>query len=175
MYWPRLMEKWLGYDDMKEDHWGTINTYNGESAVSQTLQYCSLNGKTALQIHGGCDVRGGYTAPRIFEADPWSGGYLRVADAMIFPEKQPWQDERWSPKLFDVEPTQGHVGWYTDDTYNWYTDARWYDARGYHELHAYGMTTDESRRGEGVVYVDEDRNGYCPVTGEKLFGDFCVS
>ena len=48
-----------------------INTYNGEEYVSQTLQFmCFTDGYydyVLLQIHGGCDVRGGYTAPRVFE------------------------------------------------------------------------------------------------------------
>lgn len=48
-----------------------INTYNGEQFVSQTLQFMcftdGLNDYVLLQIHGGCDVRGGYTAPRVFE------------------------------------------------------------------------------------------------------------
>jgi hypothetical protein len=49
----------------------TINTYNGEDALDQTLLYTLFSGDAgdfvALQIHGGCDVRGGYTKPRIFE------------------------------------------------------------------------------------------------------------
>lgn len=59
----------------------TVNTYNGEDCLSQTLQWVSLgdlyesawgeDGEdygdvVLLQIHGGCDVRGGYTAPRAF-------------------------------------------------------------------------------------------------------------
>ena len=48
-----------------------INTYNGDEYVSQTLQFMcftdSYNDYVLLQIHGGCDVRGGYTAPRVFE------------------------------------------------------------------------------------------------------------
>jgi hypothetical protein len=51
-----------------------INTYNNEyDLVDQVLQYSffELNGADfiALQIHGGCDVRGGYTKPRIFRID----------------------------------------------------------------------------------------------------------
>ena len=53
----------------KDFEW--INTYNGEKYVSQTLQFMcftdDLYDYVLLQIHNGCDVRGGYTAPRIFE------------------------------------------------------------------------------------------------------------
>ena len=47
------------------------NTYNGECALSQVIQYgyyqIDDTEYVCLSIHGGCDVRGGYTRPRIFE------------------------------------------------------------------------------------------------------------
>jgi len=48
-----------------------INTYNYDTALDQTLQWIEYRGSAGgnwliLQVHGGCDVRGGYTAPRIF-------------------------------------------------------------------------------------------------------------
>ncbi len=47
------------------------NTYNGENFLSQILQgsYVTLpSGKyVLLQIHGGCDVRGGYTDAKLFK------------------------------------------------------------------------------------------------------------
>jgi hypothetical protein len=48
-----------------------INTYNLEYCLlAQTIQFSFFgfggNDYIALQIHGGCDVRGGYTKPRIF-------------------------------------------------------------------------------------------------------------
>ena len=51
-----------------------INTYNLEYCLlGQTLQYVMFGVAgadfVALQIHGGCDVRGGYTKPRIFRLD----------------------------------------------------------------------------------------------------------
>jgi len=51
----------------------TFNSYNGESALSQVIQgtYCRIKsrGYVLLQIHGGCDVRGGYTDARLFLID----------------------------------------------------------------------------------------------------------
>lgn len=50
----------------------TWNTYNGDSDLSQTLQGATLEidgeGYFLIQIHGGCDVRGGYTTARLFRA-----------------------------------------------------------------------------------------------------------
>lgn len=51
----------------------TINTYNDDCCLSQTLQfvYATVDGEefVLLQIHGGCDVRGGYTAPKAFRCN----------------------------------------------------------------------------------------------------------
>lgn len=48
----------------------SFNSYNGESALSQVIQGIYLRiggiGYILLQIHGGCDVRGGYTTARLF-------------------------------------------------------------------------------------------------------------
>lgn len=52
-----------------------INTYNGEQILSQVLQFFtfeleeSTSKYVALQIHGGCDVRGGYSDCQVFEID----------------------------------------------------------------------------------------------------------
>ncbi|MFA5307386.1 MAG: hypothetical protein WC365_08105 [Candidatus Babeliales bacterium] len=48
-----------------------VNTYNYDTILNGTLQYAyfDYDGNTyiLLQIHGGCDVRGGYTDAKIFE------------------------------------------------------------------------------------------------------------
>lgn len=57
-----------------------FNTYNWDNSLSQTLQgyEFSFGEKlfVLLQVHGGADVRGGYTRPKIFEAccDYWLHG-----------------------------------------------------------------------------------------------------
>jgi len=47
------------------------NSYNGDSMLSGTIQYCIFctedQDYILLQIHGGCDVRGGYTDPKVFQ------------------------------------------------------------------------------------------------------------
>ena len=64
-------------DRRSESHALTHNTYNGEyPTLSQVLQGVSLGGPYAeyaiIQVHGGCDIRGGYTAPRVFNTyDGW--------------------------------------------------------------------------------------------------------
>ena len=49
----------------------TFNTYNGDSDLSQILQgsWLTINDEQylLLQIHGGCDARGGYTDAKLFK------------------------------------------------------------------------------------------------------------
>lgn len=69
----------------ESDHFGrrdgvseavTYNTYNSEThTLSQVLQGTNLGGPYSeyvfIQVHGGCDIRGGYTAPRVYTT--WDG------------------------------------------------------------------------------------------------------
>lgn len=52
------------------DSW---NSYNGDSSLSQVIQgtYVRVadNAYIVLQIHGGCDIRGGYTNAKLFRID----------------------------------------------------------------------------------------------------------
>lgn len=73
-------EDWIeeNCDSMGEPNTYTVNTYNGEDSLSQVLQYTMFSfgwgdaiygGMVLLSVHGGCDVRGGYTYPRAFRYD----------------------------------------------------------------------------------------------------------
>jgi hypothetical protein len=71
MGWLELMESFpaaVGWERLF-----TENSYNRESLLSQVIQYTVYDtGReivVALQIHGGADVRGGYTRPRLFTMD----------------------------------------------------------------------------------------------------------
>lgn len=59
--------------DTEGDYCGTVNTYNGEDMLSQTLQYIMFSVYDTLYvgmtIHGGADVRGGYGTVVIFEQE----------------------------------------------------------------------------------------------------------
>lgn len=71
-------KEWLLSHNFKiGDSW---NSYNGESNLSQTIQGANINiaGSESnfeypkyvlLQIHQGCDVRGGYTDAKLFKID----------------------------------------------------------------------------------------------------------
>lgn len=73
MHDMQCMEQFAALHDK---HAYTDNTYNGECDLSQTIQYVQFNWEeedgceravVLLQVHGGCDVRGGYTSPKAYE------------------------------------------------------------------------------------------------------------
>jgi len=72
--WLFIMEEFSKLHGGRFDHecMGVVNTYNGEDLLSQTLQYLQWYDRNEsaefvlLQIHGGCDVRGGYTSPKVY-------------------------------------------------------------------------------------------------------------
>lgn len=128
------------------------NTYNGECLLSQTLQFVWLEiDQTAymlVQVHGGCDVRGGYTDAVLFEADESA---LYWTDATIYADGE---------STFNGDPY-----WTTDDGYNWYP------ADGDHKgLHEFTVSHNPAHKGDGEhVYVDEDsKTAYCPLSGLPL-------
>lgn len=82
--WLAVIQEWLddlgidGEGDFYSDSRWNFNTYNFDLWwVNQTLQgsFFGMNGKEYLvmQIHGGADVRGGYTKPKVFSLKSWSG------------------------------------------------------------------------------------------------------
>jgi hypothetical protein len=59
-------------DEVEPGHSHTVaNSYNWENFLSQDVQFVEFatddGGFLLLQIHGGADIRGGYTAPQVFE------------------------------------------------------------------------------------------------------------
>lgn len=71
----------------------TVNTYNdGTHPLSQVLQGVNLGGPyaeySAIQVHQGADVRGGYTGPRVYRTfDGWVPHELE-----FWCERHDWQD-----------------------------------------------------------------------------------
>lgn len=155
-----------------EDKPFTVNTYNGEDMLSQTIQYIyfTMDGDAyvLLQIHGGCDVRGGYTRPYAFAL---SGQHddtsiMDNAHGTIYcTGNNPAEDGNEQLDAFPetIVASDEHY-WDTDDTCNWYQEG----STGLTNLEDYEATDDPELRGTGVVYVDDEHNGYCPKCGGKL-------
>lgn len=203
-YWLELMEsfpKWL--EEHKEIETSglygdgepmTVNTYNGECLLSQVLQYTYFETDEGafylLQIHGGADVRGGYTAPKVFQEtgmtelalfDNARGTiYCKPPDVSDF-EKQfadnvierIKQNLKLAPKhqlnLFNwpTDERDEHY-WTTDDGYHWYFEGTAGYSAG-QQLEEYEITDDESLKGKGAIYRDDEGNGYCPHCASRLY------
>jgi hypothetical protein len=174
-----------------------VNSYNCGSVLSQTIVYVYFcwNNEVyiILQIHGGCDVRGGYTIPRVFKNihddetaifDHANGNvYCTGKDyhptalkIKKFQEAQIDLPGMYIPKIdFDCR-----VNWYTDDGCSFYEDGGSGD--GYTNLENMNCVDlkaeIEEHEGEigqvtpgdwrpGVICI-LDGKGYCPQCGALL-------
>lgn len=162
----------------------TVNTYNSEDALSQVLQFVywtdDMGEHCLLQIHGGADVRGGYTRPRAFECSIEEYSILDNARAVMFcqndaePEHNPGQ-----LTVTGDEPNERCCAmWTTDDAgYSWsgeWNGAGWntHEVRG---LGGYsnrdGYPIEPGEHGEkGKIVVHEDGRIFCPVCGRSTLG-----
>lgn len=104
----------------------TVNTYNEENLLSQDMQftYFELNHESyaVIQVHGGADVRGGYTRPQVFTCG--STSELAVFD---YKNGTIWcsgADHQLNDQQLDLgggcEGPCDDAYWYTDDGYHWY-------------------------------------------------------
>ena len=113
---------------------GGYNTYNGESCLDKTLQwniFAIYNGELEghymiLQIHNGCDVRGGYSTPHVFTFDE-DEFYCWLSDLSIrCPNHGNSVKEDTMQKTLDGKdvPPLDHVDCYSDDGgYHWYPNS----------------------------------------------------
>jgi len=81
--WYELMAEWC--EKYPAQDYNGFNSYNDDCLLSQTIQGYFFEWSDGevylmLQIHGGADVRGGYTAPKIFSVYGWDGPYILMYD-----------------------------------------------------------------------------------------------
>lgn len=140
----------------------TDNSYNHECNLSQTIQYTVvatdedgsaaivlLDGSDAivlLQVHGGADVRGGYTAPKVFRP---TGEWYEFTDF-----------------------ARGNIGcdtcdawWTTDDGCHWYFEGSCGMNAG-KQLETYPIVKHDAEPDEipegPMILCDDDGRGTCP-------------
>jgi hypothetical protein len=154
--WIALMCEWA--EDVRggaglygEGQPWSYNSYESEPRVlSQVIQFVLWEENGAredayvlLQIHGGCDVRGGYTAPKAFRTteDIFN---LPGSLVTVTPPRHGWaydSDGSLAPIWLDFEPDL--------------------------PLEEYGVLHSDSPL-DGIVRVDSDGTLYSPVNGEPL-------
>jgi len=86
-HWLTLMEDFAAqyHDSNYPEESLTDNSYNSENCLSQDVQYAIFatqdDSYVILQIHGGADIRGGYTAPKVFRfSEGWDYFVLAFSD-----------------------------------------------------------------------------------------------
>lgn len=116
-----------------------------------------------LQIHNGCDVRGGYTRPRLF----------RVMEEIAI--------------LDNARASIGCSGcdasWYTDDGYHFYSNNREPDFSDFETIEGdesegwaraalirvlYEEGEDPAEWGVQAIAIDDDGTVYCPLSGHPM-------
>lgn len=122
--WLKTMEAFVKSLESRGLEYGwTFNTYNDEyNVLSQIIQGTVFfkdgedNAYVALQIHNGCDVRGGYTRPRIFRIIDYDNFFAGMDELCagcecmhIYSDGACWYDydgkkldalpSNWKPKL----------------------------------------------------------------------------
>ena len=111
-------------DYVTSKHPTVVNTYNKDSTLSQILQYAIFykDGQyyIIMQVHNGCDARGGYTTPRIFELDE--------ADSFILQQT-------------NVNVTTKKGSYYSDDNYNFYDDEDTSKSKQWEAIYAEGVVS----------------------------------
>ena len=183
-----------------EDDPQTVNTYNHESLLSQVIQYTYWEDEDGahvlLQIHGGADVRGGYTRPVFFDVDDSSSELAMfddsdahiyctdihaVKDQMVIPGvegtgdngRYVWNENtkrnKWvrDKPAFDV----GSCGmsWDTRGGY-WESNDNDVDIKDC-EIVKYDEELEDGsdpKPGDGYIFVNEDGVPHCPTCGSPM-------
>jgi hypothetical protein len=190
--WPAISEAFPAYISEKRgldlgEPRATENSYNVDNYLSGTIQvvYFELDGQPycILQIHGGCDVRGGYTAPKVFTcSDEWS--IFDWYRATIVPDwhevsaireqllaglnEQTWLFPNIEAELrADVEELGREVWWDVGSCEDHGQDCQ--DLKKYPAI----QIEERSQWKRGLVCVLPTHEALCPVTGAMLTASFC--
>lgn len=163
------------------------NSYNEDNFLSGTIQlvYFVLDGQPycILQIHGGCDVRGGYTRPKVFTCED-EYAIFDWYRATIVPD---WKEvgairerllERLNEQTWLFPNIEAEL---RAEIENLGQDVYW-DVGG-HDDHGEGCETlerypaieieERSQWKKGYVCVLPTHEALCPETGAKLTTSFC--
>lgn len=118
--------------NFEDSYYPSFNSYNGEDILSQGFQVetFSMDGDDycCLSIHGGCDIRGGYTKPRIFKILGESFGW-NCSDYTIFSVDRKAENVRLDIRGGEITDHEGHYIDNNDPLYKW--ACFWQQEEGY--------------------------------------------
>jgi len=147
----------------------TCNTYNGEDALSQIIQFTTWNDPSddecyvALSIHGGCDARGGYSDIHVFRCYEMESMFDQARLYLYCDGRNPNAGQM----RFDgtIEPHSCQAGWTSDNAgYSW-------DDGGfaYPESYSLDLPFEEGETGKFDILVVNDKGEvFCPVCANGI-------
>lgn len=187
-----LMEefpKWISdkRDECVNNVW-CENTCNLDNMLSGVIQFVHFDMAgdeyVLLQIHGGCDYRGGYSHPKVFRADSNGCGYFGDwNDADLFPDRGKVLDIKDAllarlneqTSLFPAEEAEqrAEIALLGNEVY-WQIGSNEYNSEGCKSFDQYPVIEieDRSEWKHGCVCVLPDHTMLCPETGATLEVDF---
>lgn len=143
-----------------------VYTYNdGNCLLSQNIQFVEFSADNIsyvmLQVHNGCDARGGMTSPKVFQLCDYDYSIYDTQRCSL------WSRTDRLANQLQLDGTL--VGM---ETRTWFTEdgSHWGSCDNGINLEAFDFTEDEERKGKGAVYVDSNGVGYCPIFGTELVG-----
>lgn len=135
--------------DSKPEGWIIDNTCNGDTLLDQhfVYSYCSKSGYVIIELHGGCDIRWGYTAPVFFRVDFCDDFYPYAGGSIYCSECHYWWDY---DNCLSLQSTYGEE----------------HDAPdGFKDLKDYPCEKGEEGK-KGIVVVNEKGEAFCPICGK---------
>lgn len=168
-----------GFKDGYEGWPYADNTYNYNSLLSQGLWYTRWiddDGEHYIvMIHGGCDVRGGYTAPKAFDAKDWySLCDYNVATIVCSKCYASWRTDdgyNWCPEDDAIRIPPPHevsaqLAFHIEVPYNPapfellpLRNLSWESQKAYEHIEVEEFPKNPER---GILYIDTEGKGLCP-------------
>lgn len=149
-----------------------VYTYNHENLLDQDIQFVYAEDAEReplllLQVHGGCDARGGMSSAKAFRFNGNGEGSDIFDFARASIAAQPPQDDWKQLDLPGLEDAHEPPRWDTENGCRWHFQGNY--AKHENSLEDYDIVRDDaSQKGQGVIYVDDAGIGYCPITGWPL-------
>jgi hypothetical protein len=170
----------------------TDYSYNNECLLDQDIQYVHFmigyrydeDEYVLVQSHNGCDARGGLSKPRVFLLNDKLGiiGYARGSihcsskefhpSALKMKELQESQQKIDGVETPEIDFEELHY-WETDDANHYYRDGSCgYGAGLQLEKYPVKNLENDNTWEPGLLCVDAEHNGFCPICGAKLVSSF---
>lgn len=143
-----------------------VNTYNHDSFLSQVIQYSVYFDEKEqkeiclLQIHGGCDVRGGYTAPRAFELDGSISEWFLLDDS-----KAGVSCDNDDCRLDGDDSEYQRTNWFFESPSSSLFDGS-SCGPGLEDFEILTVEGNEQGRKGSIIYNEVTKETFCPICGK---------